>query len=51
MAKNNWSITQWKSERFKKEYPGFAVDVLNANGSVAHGRTLLGTVRDTYLEE
>jgi len=49
MAKNKWSVTKYKAERFMTCYPGFEVDVLNSNGYVAHGRTLLGTVRDTYL--
>ena len=31
-------------------YPGFEVEVLKADGTVAHGRMLLTTVRDSYLD-
>lgn len=51
MAKNSWSVSYWKEQRFSRGYPGFDVAVLRADGHVAHGRTLLSTVRDTYLDE
>jgi hypothetical protein len=44
------SVSEWKHLRFKECYPGFAVDVLNAGGSIANGKTRLWNVRDTYLE-
>lgn len=51
MARNRWSVGRWKGERFNRCFPGFDVAVLRNDGQVAHGRTLLATVRDTYLEE
>lgn len=51
MAKNSWSVSYWKEQRFSRGYPGFDVAVLRADGHVAHGRTLLSTVRDTYLPD
>lgn len=51
MALNRWSVNRWKEQRFNKCYPGFDVAVLRNDRHVAHGRTLLSTVRDTYLEE
>jgi len=51
MALNRWSVNRWKEQRFNKCFPGFDVAVLRNDRHVAHGRTLLSTVRDTYLEE
>jgi hypothetical protein len=48
--KNSCTVARWRSLRFKTCYPGFAVDVLNFDGSVVNGKVHLGTVRDTYLE-
>ncbi len=45
------SVKDWRDGRFARVYPGFVVEVLHADGRVAHGRTLLGTVRDGYLDE
>ena len=44
-------VKAWRDHRFAKHYPGFEVQVLNASGHVAHGGTLLTTVRDTYLDD
>jgi acyl-coenzyme A synthetase/AMP-(fatty) acid ligase len=44
-------VSEWKKGRFKKSYPGYDVDVLDADGEPAKGQTKLGTVRDTYNEE
>lgn len=49
--KHHKNVKSWREGRFASAYPGFAVEVLYANGSVAHGGTLLGTVRDDYLAE
>jgi hypothetical protein len=49
--KNIKSVAQWKIDRFFKCYPGYEVDVLDARGKSARGKTKLGTVRDTYLED
>ena len=48
---NRASVTDWAVGRFGTSYPGFSVDVLKVDGSKAHGRTRLSTVRDTYLED
>jgi len=49
--KNIKSVAQWKNDRFFERYPGYEVDVLDARRKVARGKTKLGTVRDTYLED
>jgi hypothetical protein len=50
-AKDDFTVAQWKEQRFRKAYPGFDVTVWNADGSEAHGRTKLSTVRDSYYKE
>lgn len=50
-AKNDFTVAQWREQRFKKIYPGYEVTVWLADGSEAHGGTKLSTVRDSYLEE
>jgi len=47
-AKGTMTVSEWREQRFKKCYPGFNCDVLNAKGQVCHGGYLLSTVRDTY---
>jgi hypothetical protein len=49
--KRSKNVKEWRDERFGADYPGFVVDVLFAHGDVAHGRTLLATVREDYLED
>ncbi len=49
--KHSKSVKEWRDGRFAETYMGFVVDVLHSDGRVAHGRTLLGTVRDSYLDE
>lgn len=48
MTKNSYTVAQWK-EKFQTKFPGYDVDVLMANGTVARGNTKLSTVRDSYL--
>ena len=48
--KGSSNVSAWRDHRFAVHYPGFEVDVLDASGHVVHGRTLLTTVRDTYLD-
>lgn len=50
MSKNAYSVKEWKN-KFKKQYAGYDVDVLKADGSKASGQTKLSTVRDTYLDD
>lgn len=50
-AKNDYTVKEWKDKRFSATFTGYKVDVLNADGSVADGRTKLSNVRDTYLDD
>lgn len=50
MSKNSFSVKDWK-DKFQKQYAGYSVDVLKANGDKASGQTKLSTVRDTYLDD
>ena len=42
------TVSEWVALRFHQQYRGFAVAVLNRDGSHAHGNTLLSNVRSTY---
>jgi len=50
MAQNSFSVNEWIAKRFKVQYPGFDVWVLNNDGTRARGNTKLSTVRDTYIK-
>ncbi len=50
-AKGSMTVNDWKVCRFRATYPGYDCRVLNANGSEAHGNTLIETVRSTYEEQ
>jgi hypothetical protein len=45
--KHSKTVKDWRDGRFARTYQGFVVEVLHADGRPAHGRTLLGTVRDS----
>ena len=45
------SVEFWKNKRFFVCFPGYEVDVLKADGTVARGNNFLNTVRDSYLDE
>ena len=47
-ATTGMTVTDWIRIRFGSRYPGYGVKVLLGDGSVAHGRTILGTVRKSY---
>lgn len=47
MSKSSFAVGDWKA-KFQSQFPGYEVQVLNADGSVARGTTLLSTVRATY---
>ena len=49
-AKGNLNVSSWRDQRFKRSYPGFDCEVLDAQGNPCHGATLLSTVRETYTE-
>jgi len=51
MAKNTWTVQEWKNERFTRDYPDHQVDVMDGKGAIARGNTTLARVRDTYSEE
>lgn len=48
--KHSKSVKDSRNGRFARSYPGYAVEVLHADGTVAHGRSLLSTVRDGDLD-
>jgi hypothetical protein len=50
-AKNDMTVADWKEIRFKPNYPGFDVAVLNGSGETVHGGTKLWTVRDSYDDD
>lgn len=50
MTKNAASVSDFRN-KFQRQYAGFGMDVLKADGSKAPGQMKLSTVRDTYLEE
>ncbi len=50
-ASGDITVEQWKTIRFRRIYPGFEVDVLDADGRSVHGNTKLETLRRTYIEE
>ncbi len=47
-SRNAFSVSDFR-DKFKRQYPGYDVDVLKADGTKASGQTKLATVRDTYL--
>jgi hypothetical protein len=50
-AKNSTNVATWREQRFHRAFPGFDVEVLDADGLPVHGNTLLSSVRDSYLED
>ena len=51
MAKNDWTVADWREKRFNFSYPGYDVDVIDGYGQVASGNMKLATVRDSYFDE
>jgi hypothetical protein len=47
-AAGGMTVEGWRRVRFRTRFPGYDVEVVNADGTAAHGRTLLRTVRATY---
>ena len=47
-ARDAMTVADWIEQRFRPSFPGFGVQVLDGNGEVAHGNTLLENVRDSY---
>jgi hypothetical protein len=50
-ARNEFTVAQWRDQRFKQVYVGFEVTVWTADGSEAHGATKLSTLRETYFDD
>lgn len=48
-AKGSITVTDWKA-RFHKTYLGYTCEVLNEDGTIAHGNTKLEKVRESYEE-
>ncbi len=49
-TKNAYSVAQFK-DKLKKQFAGYDFKVYDGNGNVCRGNMLLGTVRDTYLDD
>ena len=49
-TKNSANVTFLKN-KLHKQFPGYDFDVENAEKNKQRGNTLLGNVRDTFLEE
>ena len=50
-SRNSWTVAEWKQKKFRLQYPGLDVDILDGEGMLADGRRTLGNVRDSYVEE
>ena len=48
MARDAITVSTWKAQRFRPNYPGFNIDVLNGDRSPVAGNTLLSSVRASY---
>ncbi|MCM1025327.1 MAG: hypothetical protein NC432_02765 [Roseburia sp.] len=46
-SKDPFTVSEWKA-KFQSQFPGYDVEVLDADGVAVRGNTLLSTVRDTY---
>ena len=49
-APHRYTASNWKENRFKSNFPGFDVEVLDGEGEPVLGNTRLDTVRDSYKE-
>jgi hypothetical protein len=47
-AKDEFTVAHWRAARFRRRYPGYDAEVLYGDGTIAHGRTKLATVRASY---
>jgi hypothetical protein len=50
-AKDNWTVTDWRRERFTPTYPGFRVAVLDGDGNEVDGHMKLENLRDSYEDD
>ena len=49
-ATKTWTVAEWTKKRFKQKYPGYDVQVLDAEGTKVVGHSTLETVRTTYVK-
>jgi len=47
-AKSSMTVTEWKQTRFQTTFVGYTCQVLNGDGTAAHGNTKLESVRQSY---
>jgi hypothetical protein len=47
-AKEGYTVSNWVENRFKKNFPGYDVEVLDGDGEPVPGNTKLETVRSSY---
>lgn len=47
-APDRFTVSHWKQNRFKDDFPGFEVEVLDGEGEAVPGNTRLDTVRSSY---
>jgi hypothetical protein len=50
-APGKMTVEGWKERRFRPVYPGFEVEIIMADGSLARGNTRLETVRASYEDD
>lgn len=50
-AKNDMTVSDWKTNRFYPTYNGYDVEVLSGEGTNETGQKQLGNVRDTYSDD
>ena len=50
MTKNSATVSDFKA-KFRSQFPGYDVEVLRGDGTIAAGQMLLSTVRESYLVE
>jgi type I restriction enzyme M protein len=50
-ARGSWTVARWREARFRTTYTDFDVEVLKPDGSIAHGKSLLGTVRQAWVAQ
>ncbi|MFY9261797.1 MAG: hypothetical protein WAO71_14995 [Gallionella sp.] len=47
-SRGTWTVNEWKEKRFNNLYPGYTVNLLKEDGTIAAGQTHISTVRETY---
>jgi len=51
MANHATTVAAWKDQRFRSNYVGYEIDVLDGTGRLVAGNTLLSSVRNSYAED